>query len=192
MKKLNQYTKYIRPILVLEKYNSNEDVNNQISSIIADRFISSSNFIYEHKIDNQGVGIIGGSIGKVKGNDLDCQALLEIGSKYPEYQDQVQFQIRIMNKIAELDSGLLPEINCFCSLDRTKGIGKLLISKWEQELLNHNIHKYHLFTDANCNYEWYSRNGYQLVNQALIKIDDLDNIKKHHKAFYIYEFEKEI
>ncbi len=192
MKKLNQYTKYVRPILVLEKYLKNEQANNEISSILADKFFSSSNFIYEHFENNVGVGIIAGNIGKVKSKELDYDSLRMISKTFPEYKDQIEFQIRIMDKIAQMDDDSSCELNCLCSLDRTHGIGKLMISKWEQELLKRNIHKYHLFTDDNCNFHWYEKNGFKLLNKQPIEIDDLNEIKKYHTKFHVYHFEKQI
>ncbi len=97
-----------------------------------------------------------------------------------------------MDKIFAMDKGDMPELNCFCSLDHTKGIGKLLITKWEEELLKRNIHRYHLFTDDNCNFKWYEQNAFKLIEHASINIDDLEEIKKYHEHFYIYHFEKEI
>ncbi len=192
MKKLNQYTKYIRPILVLEKYLKNDQANNEISSILADKFFSASNFVYEHFIDDIGVGVIAGNIGSVETKPLDYEGLRLVSKNFPEYKDQVEFQIRIMDKIAEMDDDSAPELNCLCSLDRTHGIGKLMISKWENELLKRGIHKYHLFTDDNCNFHWYEKNGFKLLNQQAVKIDDLPDILKHHSKFNVYHFEKQI
>ncbi len=60
MYQLNKYTKYVKPILALEKYVNHHELNEKISSLFADYMFANSDFVYEHIIDYKPVGIIAG------------------------------------------------------------------------------------------------------------------------------------
>lgn len=190
MIKINKCAKYIKPILVLDKYTKNEEVNEIICSVLADFFNDNSDFKYEHIVDGKAVGYIAGNINLQEEKPLNTEVLYNIIKEHPEYHDQVIFQIRIMEKIFELDTDDLPEVECLASLE--KGYGKILIKKWEDELIKRNIKQYHLFSDENCNYTWYTKNGFKLIKSAEVKIDDLPSIKAKHKSFNVVHFTKEI
>ncbi len=190
MNKINKYSKYIKPILVLEKYNDNPKVNEMICSIFADFLISNSDFVYEHLVDNVPLGCIAGTIKHSNGVEFNVKGLKQIGEQYPDYKDLVEFQIRIMDKIFSMDDGSMPEVNCLASL--FPGNGKILIKTWEDKLIQNKINQYHLFSDENCNYEWYIKNGFKLVEKATINISDLKSITTESDMFHIYHFIKKI
>ncbi len=124
--------------------------------------------------------------------DLDIKALNKIINKNPEYGDIIKFQERITKTIDMLRDKDLPEVNCLCSLVSGKNIGFNLIKLWEDELKQRGHKQYQVFSDQNCNYEWYTRNGFKLVETIKLDMNGLDSMKKKHKDFNVYKFIKTI
>ncbi len=190
--KSRKYVEYIKRILVLEKYQPNDKVNSEICRIFARYWIGNSNCFYNIDINKQEVGIAMGSIDCTHEVQLDTKALNKIVAKHEEYRDLINFQERIMRTINLLRDPNLPELNCLCSLVSGKNVGLNLIKLWEKELKEKGHKKYQLFSDQNCNYEWYTRNGFQLIETIKLEMSGLNSIKKKDKEFFVYKFYKTI
>ncbi len=190
--KTKKYIEYVARILTLEKYQDNEKVNQDICKVFAKYWIDNSNSFYNLDINKEEVGIIMGSIDCIHSEELDNKTLNKIIDKHPEYKDLINFQQRIVRTINLLRDPKLPEINCLCSLVSGKNVGLNLIKLFEKELKEKGHKKYQLFSDENCNYEWYERNGFKLVETIKLDLNGLDSIKKKHKEFNIFKFTKTI
>ncbi len=190
--KSRKYVEYVKKILTLDKYQQNEKVNNEICKLFAKYWIGNSNSFYNLDINKEEVGIIMGSVDSDHEVEMDVKAFNKIAQKHEEYKELIDFQLKITKTIQMLRDKDLPEVNCLCSLVSGKNVGLNLIALWEKELKERGHKKYQVFSDQNCNHEWYERNGFKLAETIKVDLDGLPSIKKKHKDFYIYKFYKTI
>lgn len=184
-------------IIRVNQYNIKPSQEKKISKILAKYFIKNSDFFLTEFENNQLVGLLMANLGNKKHTDLDYSKLLQYKYKFST-QKLLKQVIELQVKIGEtMDEHQAPsnqeaELVCFSSIIKSKGIGSKMIKAFEQKLIANNIKKYYLFTDENCDYQWYDKHGYIRTNEYPIPISELDLINDGKQFYYIYRYEKEL
>lgn len=190
---------FVSNVLNLKAFNLPEVVEKEVSKVFAKYFIDNSNwFLYfKDDVSNKPLGLLAASINNERGYvDLNFDKLLRISKKYNNtfLNELFEFQTRITNTIKmRHDSSYESELILFSSLVKGQGIGTQLIKAYEAHLESLNINAYCLFTDDNCDYEWYIKHQYRMVGKYEIQTNDLKTLFiDPNKKYYVYKFFKVI
>ncbi len=104
----------------------------------------------------------------------------------------ITFRKRITEKYKEISFNCEAELEIMSSLNKHQGIGKQLLAKLEEELLNRGITRYTVSTNQMCDYMWYLNQGFKIYQTADIDISDLNYIFNETKTFKLFTLIKDI
>ncbi len=107
-------------------------------------------------------------------------------------QQYMEFRKRITAGYATISYHAPAELEIMSSLTPFQGIGRQLLNKLEEELVNKGISQYIVCTNEMCSYKWYEGHGFKLYKDTYIDISDLDCIFGDQKKFRLFCFKKDL
>ena len=189
-KKFNNYCKLIDNVIQISRFIDDQKIVNEIITKYYDYFIDVSSLIYTFEEDNNTLGVLCGIINDDTNNARVMFETIDIVNV--KQKQFIEFRKRITAGYKSMHTNCEAELEFFSAIEKNKGIGKQLINEFHNDLKSRNISSYYLFTNEICHYQWYIKNGYELVNNIKIDISDLDLILGDQKEFQLFLFKKVI
>lgn len=181
------------------KFIEDKDLLDVVLGSYLQSCISESSFSKICEKDGKVIGfILGGA--KVDKNNLKCDSkdlfnnvddVDLILSNDKNIKELNEFS-KVISAYKELIGGIEDEfqgsINLFIVSKESRGlgVGKTLVKYLNEYMKSMDVESLYLYTDDKCNYEFYNSQGYTLVNEKDVY---LNNIKSHLNVFlYRYDF----
>ncbi len=193
---MSDFKNLMNQILVLDSYNMTNNAKNDLLELYTKETWLLADYSIVYELDQKIIGVLFAEF-KPQKIKINMQDRIDLINRYQgDDKANIEFQIELLDKCQKLKT--IDKDNCELTmlvidkLHRNQQLGKKIVKQFSEEAKKRGFKSFELFTDMNCNYQFYHHMNYELIKEIPCNTSYSKELTERHKIFNLWLFKKNL